>query len=54
MSPLIYKMIPTQYVFMIDKDGTLNIQQVIDLPKKMKFNSVKEAEEFIKSYDEQL
>lgn len=53
-TPLIYKTIPTQFVFLVSKDGTLNITQVSDVPKELKFKSEKEARKYIDKYDVQL
>lgn len=47
-------MIPTQHIFMVEKDGTLKIKQVSDIPKEIKFKSQEEAREFVKDYKYQL
>lgn len=52
--PLIYKTIATQYVFLVGKDGTLQITPVSDVPKTMKFESEKEAREYVDQYEVQL
>lgn len=54
MTPLYYKLIPVQYVFLVSKDGTLKIKPVSDVPKEIKFKSEKEALEYIKNYKVQL
>jgi hypothetical protein len=54
MSPIIYKMIPTQYAFYVSEDGTLQIQAVTKIPTVKKFNSPVEAREFINNYIQQL
>ena len=53
-SPIVYKMIPTQYGFYVHKDGKLNIIQLSDIPKEMKFKSEAEARKFIKNFKKQL
>ena len=53
-TPLIYKQIKTQYVFMIEKDGLLKIHPTSDIPKEIKFNSVKEARGYVNNYKIQL
>lgn len=49
-SPIEYRLIPTQYAFLVSEDGTLQIKQMTDVPKTMKFASEQEAREFIKEY----
>jgi hypothetical protein len=51
---LYYKQIKTQYVFLLEPDGTLKIKPVTDVPKQIKFKSVAEAKKYIKNYKEQL
>lgn len=51
---LIYKVIPTQFVFMIQSDGTVNTQIVSDVPKQMKFETLQKAKEYVKQYNENL
>jgi hypothetical protein len=51
---LYYKQIKTQYVFLLEPDGTLKIKPVTDIPKQIKFKSVAEAKKYIKNYKEQL
>lgn len=52
--PLIYKMIPTQWVFIIYSDGSVNCQIAHDIPSKMKFDTLKKARAFIKKYKEHI
>jgi len=52
--PIIYKMIPVQFAFLVSKDGMVQINPVSDVPKKMKFESEKKARKFISNYKEQL
>lgn len=52
--PIIYKKIPTQYAFYVSSDGTLQIKQVTDIPKVIKFKNENEARKYIKNYKVQL
>jgi hypothetical protein len=52
--PIVYKKIPTQYAFYVEKNGELQIQIVTPPPTRLKFKSEKEAREFIKKYNEQI
>lgn len=48
--PLIYKTIPTQYVFLLHDDGTINIQIVRDIPTQVKLKTLKEAKQYVKNF----
>lgn len=52
--PTIYKTIPTQYVFLVGEDGTLQIKAVTDIPRTIKFDTAEEAREYVKNYKIQL
>lgn len=52
--PLLYEKIPTQYVFMVNKDGLLRITQVTDIPKQIQFKSEQEARDYVAKYEVQL
>lgn len=58
MYPIIYKQIPTQYAFFMEKqaDGKIKLrqQQVIEIPENIVFNSKEEAIKYIKDYKIQL
>jgi hypothetical protein len=45
--PIIYKMIPTQYAFLINSNGLIQIQQVTPQPPTKQFTSEQEAREYI-------
>lgn len=53
-SPIIYKQIPTQYAFYVHEDGLLQIAPVTKISKEIKFESEKEAIEYVKNYSYQL
>lgn len=53
-NPMIYKDIVVQHVFLVSKDGTLQITPVSDVPKKMKFKNEREAREYVQNYKVQL
>jgi hypothetical protein len=50
--PIEYKMIPTQFAFLVGDDGTVQIKQVTKPPKEMKCKDVKEARKFIREFKE--
>lgn len=53
-SPIEYKTIPTQYAFLVHEDGTMQIHQVTTPAKEMKFDTPKQAREYIKNLEEIL
>lgn len=50
-SPIIYKQIPTQYAFLVNKEGSVKVTVVTKL-NDMKFSSEKEARDYIKKLKE--
>lgn len=51
--PIIYKQIPTQYAFFVEKDGSVKVTLVTKL-HDMKFSNEKEARDYIKKLDKVL
>lgn len=51
-SPIEYKTIPTQFAFLVHEDGRLQIKMLSPLPAEKKFDSEKEAREFIRELKE--
>lgn len=52
--PLIYKTIPTQYVFLIQDDGLVKIQIVRDIPAQIKLPNLKEAKAYVKNFKQNV
>lgn len=51
ISPIIYRQIPTQYAFFVEKDGSVKVTIVTKLDN-MKFKDEKEARSYIKKLKE--
>lgn len=52
--PIVYKTIPTQYIFLVLKTGLLKITPVTNTPREIQFKDEREAREYIKNYNVQL
>ncbi len=52
--PIIYKTIPVQFAFLVHEDGRLQIKMLSPVESEKKFNSEKEAREYIESLKEIL
>jgi hypothetical protein len=52
--PIVYKSILVQFAFLVHKDGKLQIKMLSPLPPEKKFDSEKEAREYVKNLKEIL
>ena len=52
--PIIYKTLKVQFAFMVHSDGRLQIKMLSPMEAEKKFESEKEAREFIKKLKEVL
>ena len=50
-NPIVYKQIPTQYAFFVEKDGSVKVTIVTKLDN-MKFENEKQARSYIKKLKE--
>jgi hypothetical protein len=52
--PIIYKQIPVQFAFMVHADGRLQIKMLSPMEVEKKFETEKEAREYVESLKEVL
>ena len=53
-NPIIYKTLEVQFAFMVHKDGRLQIKMLSPMEQEKKFESEKEAREYVQSLDKVL
>jgi hypothetical protein len=50
--PIVYKTLKVQFAFLVHEDGRLQINMLSPLPPEKKFDSEKEAREYVKNLKE--